>query len=155
MTVINFDAAAASDGMDFSPVPPGTYKAAVKDSEAKPTKDGRGKRLLLKFLILEGEHKGRTVTEAYNYENPSTTAQNIARSQLKEMTIAIFGEPKVIRDSTEWHMKPLLIDVWVEPGKDGYDPKNAIKGYSPVASPKAMAAAPSTTTIDNDEMPNW
>jgi len=124
----------------FQPLPVGTYKAAMVESEFKLTKAGTGRYLNCKWEIVEGEYKGRNVWSRLNLENPNQTAVDIAQRELSSICRAV-GKMHV-SDSSELHNIPCLIDVKVSQ-RDGYDPSNDIKDYQPLggAAPTTQAAA--------------
>jgi hypothetical protein len=128
----------------FEPVPVGSYKAAMVESEFKLTKAGTGRYLNCKWEIVEGEYKGRNVWSRLNLENPNQTAVDIAQRELSSICRAV-GKMHV-SDSSELHNIPCLIDVKVSQ-RDGYDPSNDIKDYQPLggAAPTPVAAQPAQT----------
>lgn len=79
-----FDPTTVAD-TSFAPLPKGKYNASISDVELKVTKSGTGKFFLIEFSIIDHEFKGRKVKGNYNIVNPNETAQNIGRSQLKEL----------------------------------------------------------------------
>lgn len=111
---------------DFEIIPAGDYPAIITECEEKDTKDGKGKRLNLKIQILDGKYQNRILFDGLNTVNASAKAQQIGRSQLKAICIAINNpSPK---DSSEILNKPLIITVKVGKDQDG-NPRNEIKGY--------------------------
>ena len=123
----------------FEVIPAGEYPAILVESEKKPTKDGTGERLNLKFQILSGPHQNRTLYDGLNTHNKSEAAQKIGRSQLKALCVAVnVPDPKV---SEELHNKPLMIKVAVGKDQNG-NPRNEIKGYKARVVPTAPAKEP-------------
>ena len=124
-------------------VPKGRYTAHVIETEIVNTKSGEGKIAKFTFEILDGPFERRRIWENYNYINPNAEAQKIARRQMGRLAEAIgLG---VYRDTAEFHHKPLLIDVTIEAGKDGYDDKNKVSKFVQVtgaAPPQPANAAP-------------
>lgn len=119
---------------DFEVIPAGEYPAILVESEEKPTKDGTGKRLNLKFQILNGQYQNRTLYGGINTHNKSDAAQKIGRSQLKALCVAVnVPDPKL---SEELHNKPLMIKVAVGKDQNG-NPRNEIKGYKARVVPAA------------------
>lgn len=113
-------------GGSFEPIPAGEYPAILVHSEKKPTKDGTGARLELKFQILNGPYQNRTLFDGLNIINKSAQAQQIGRGQLKALCVAC-GVPDP-SDSAELHNRPLNIRVAVGKDQNG-NPRNEIKGY--------------------------
>ncbi len=111
---------------DFQVIEPGEYPAVITKSEMKPTKDGSGQRLNLTLQILSGKYQNRTLFDGLNVKNKSQQAEQIGRSQLKAVCVAVnVPDPKV---SEELHNKPLVIKVTVGKDQNG-NPRNEIKGY--------------------------
>lgn len=132
-----FDASAVEPSQDFEPIPAGKYLAIISGSEFKDTKKGDGKYLALKFQILDGPHKNRTLFSNLNLDNPNAQAVQIAQGELSAICRAVgVLKPK---DSTELHNLPLLITVRLEKRKDNGEDSNTIKGY---AKKEAAAGQP-------------
>jgi len=111
---------------DFEVIPAGDYPAIISECEEKETKDGKGKRLNLKIQIIDGKYQNRILFDGLNTVNASAQAQQIGRSQLKAICIAINNpNPK---DSSELLNKALMISVKVGKDQNG-NPRNEIKGY--------------------------
>lgn len=110
----------------FQVIEPGEYPAVITKSEMKPTNDGSGQRLNLTLQILSGKYQNRTLFDGLNVKNKSQQAEQIGRSQLKAVCVAVnVPDPKV---SEELHNKPLMIKVAVGKDQNG-NPRNEIKGY--------------------------
>jgi len=90
-------------------------------SEVKPTKDGTGQRLALRFIIMEGQYQNRLIFEGLNIVNKNTTAQGIALRQLQDLKDAV-GLSNASQ-SEELHNRPLTIKVAIK------DDQNVIKAY--------------------------
>lgn len=134
---INYDEIeGAQPGDGPAPVPPGTYHAVIVDAQSKPTKNGRGQFLELKWSILnDGPNKGRNVFSRLNLANPNATAVNIARAELKCIADAIGVRPQT---EAEFLDRPCKIEVATEKRAD--DPtrfSNRIKAYHKSSAPPA------------------
>ena len=144
----NFNANEVEPTSSFEPIPAGKYLAAITESEMKPTKNGSGKYLQLKFTIIEGEYKNRVLWARLNLENPNATAVKIARAELS----AICHATGVMtpRDSIELHNLPMVISVKCRKRGDSGELDNEIAGYAkremaasqPPQAPAASAPAP-------------
>ena len=110
----------------FEVIPAGEYAAIVAKSEMKPTKDGTGQRLNLTLQILSGQYQNRIVFDGLNVKNKSAQAEQIGRSQLKALCVAVnVLDPKT---SEELHGKPFTLKVKI--GKDqNLNPRNEVAGY--------------------------
>lgn len=120
-SLTGLDFSKAQQGGAFTPIPAGEYKAMLTDSDIKPTKDGTGKRLSLRFVIMEGQYQNRLIFEGLNIVNKNPTAQGIALGQLSALKDAV-GLPDA-SDSCELHNRPLTIKVAIK------DDQNVIKAY--------------------------
>lgn len=128
MAQLNFDATqVAPNSGSPDPVPAGWYNVMIDESEMKPTKDGAGSYLQLRFNILDGQYANRKIFDRLNLRNANATAQEIAYGNLSAICHAV-GLMQVT-DSQELHGKPLKIKVALRPAKDGFDASNDVKGY--------------------------
>lgn len=147
---------------DYTPVPPGEYKVHVKDSDMKPTSNGRGNYIQLDLEILEGEHAGRVIIERLNIDNPNQTAVDIAQRSLNAICVAV-GKMS-IADTVELHNIPMIAVVKVDPAKpymkDGVEqpgsPSNSIRTYKPAtAATPAIAQANAAPAAGSPASPPW
>jgi len=129
-----FKASDYEDMGTFTLLPAGTYKAAMVGSEWKETKSGNGEYLDCKFQVIDGQYKGTFVSTKLNLHNTNETAVKIARSELATICRAIGIDMPT--DSSLLHNKPILIEVAIEPGTNGYKDSNKIKMY------RAITGAP-------------
>jgi hypothetical protein len=110
----------------FEVIPAGEYPAIVTKSEMKPTKDGTGQRLNLTLQILSGQYQNRIVFDGLNVKNKSAQAEQIGRSQLKALCVAVnVLDPKT---SEELHGKPFTLKVKIGKDQNG-NPRNEVAGY--------------------------
>lgn len=122
----------------FEPIPEGKYLAIVEASEVKTTKDQQGSYLEFRFLVLDGQHKGRKVWSRITHKNKSPEATAIGGTQLAALCRAV-GVLRP-RDTVELHDKPLCISVKLEKRKDTGAITNKIVGYFPRAELAKQAA---------------
>jgi hypothetical protein len=123
----------------------------VKESDMKPTANGRGNYIQLNLEILEGEHQGRTLIERLNIDNPNQQAVDIAQRTLNAICVAV-GKMS-IADTQELHNIPMIAVVKVDPPKpyikDGVEQpgtaSNSIRTYKPVTAAAPAAAAPAAS----------
>ncbi len=133
----------AAEAMTYEPLPAGWYKAAIINSEVKPTAAGTGTYLKAEWLITEpGDHEGRKVWEMYTLTNPNDMAVKIGRGQLSAAAKAM-GKKGIVDDSQDLHDKEILIKLKIEPAAGQYGPKNRIVGYDPLPKP----------VVTSDELP--
>lgn len=149
MVTLNFDANAIQPDTSFEPIPAGWYNAVIDESEMKPTRDGSGAYLALRFNIIDGQYAGRKVFTRLNLRNQNPVAQDIAQKQLSTICHAV--NVLNVQDSSQLHALPMQIRVKVTNDPTGqYDPSNEISGYKAVgagngqgvAAPLAAPAAP-------------
>lgn len=69
----------------FTVVPDGKYQVVIVGDKLTDTKSGSGKMLELKVQIIDGEHRGTTITDRLNIVNNSDIAQKIGQGQLKRI----------------------------------------------------------------------
>jgi Protein of unknown function (DUF669) len=151
-----FDATTVEPNKPLEPLPPGQYPGQIVNSEMRPTKDGRGQYLWVEINILDGPYAGRKLFDRLNLINANATTVEIAQRTLSAICHAV-GKMQV-DDSEQLHLIPLLVDVKVQPPKNGYDASNTLRYMPlekqtvlrPVAAPAArpaVAARPAAPVI--------
>ena len=128
MVEFKFDATKVAPNEGFGLIPAGEYQAQIVSTEMVKNNSGKGKHLKLKVKILGPEYKGRVLFDHLNLFNPNKEAVQIAEAQLSAICHAL--EIKRIKNTQQLHDKPLLINVIVEPGTNGYKDQNKIQVYS-------------------------
>lgn len=140
MATLNFDANAIQPDTSFDPIPAGWYNAIIDESEMKPTRDGSGAYLALRFNIIDGQYAGRKVFTRLNLRNQNPVAQDIAQKQLSSICHAV--NVMQIQDSSQLHALPMQIRVKVTNDPTGqYDPSNEISGYKAVGAGNGQGVA--------------
>ncbi|MFZ1416703.1 MAG: DUF669 domain-containing protein, partial [Defluviicoccus sp.] len=134
-----FDATTIEPNKPFEPVPPGQFPAQIVNSEMRLTKDGRGQYLWVEIDILDGPYAGRKLFDRLNLVNANPTTVEIAQRTLSAICHAV-GKMQV-DDSEQLHLIPLLVDVKVQPPKNGYDAQNSIRYLPLERAPSRPAAA--------------
>lgn len=141
-----FDATAVEPNTPLEALPPGRCVAQIVHSEMRSTKDGRGQLLWLELDVLEGACAGRKLFDRLNLVNANPTTVEIAQRTLSAICHAV-GKMQV-DDSEQFHLIPLLVDVRVQPPKNGYDARNTLRylplEQQPVSRP---AAAPARAAV--------
>lgn len=127
----------------FDPIPAGQYDATITRADLKPTKDGSGQMIAVRFDITGPTHQGRVVFSNLNIRNKSLKAEEIGRQQLGDIMRAI-GLPSV-QDTDQLVGNALKIKVEIEK-KEGYEARNVVKAFkaasgSPAPAPAAQAPA--------------
>ena len=140
MATLNFDANAIQPDTSFDPIPAGWYNAIIDESEMKPTRDGSGAYLALRFNIIDGQYAGRKVFTRLNLRNQNPVAQDIAQKQLSSICHAV--NVLNVQDSSQLHALPMQIRVKVTNDPTGqYDPSNEISGYKAVGAGNGQGVA--------------
>lgn len=128
MAQLNFDASQVAPDTGVSdPVPAGWYNVMVDESEVKPTRDGMGARLAVRFAIMDGQYAKRKLFTGFNIRNANPVAQEIAFKQLSALAHAV-GVLQVA-DSSQLHGIPLKVRVKVKAASGEYDASNDITAY--------------------------
>src|SRR4051812_18023394 len=124
---LNFDATTVEPDAGFEVIPPGWYNVAIDQSEMKPTKDGAGAYLELRFNVLDGQYHNRKLFTRLNLKNTSQEAVEIAQKQLSAICHAV----GVLRPakSEELHGIPLKGKVKIRPAKGDYEASNEFNAY--------------------------
>lgn len=148
MAQLSFDATTVSPSESIEAIPAGWYNAQIDQSEMKPTKDGSGSYLELRFSVLDGQYANRKVFGRLNLRNANPVAQEIAYKQLSAICHAT-GVLQV-QDSQQLHGRPMKIKVSVRAASGDYEASNELKAFKnineqvdgPVGAPAAQGGAP-------------
>ena len=127
MAQLNFDATQVEPDQGAMTLPAGWYNVAIDESDLKPTKDGTGTYLKLRFNVLDGQYRGRKVFTQLNIRHPNAQTQEIAQRQLSAIGHAV--GVLHIQDSNQLHGLPLKIRVKIRPAEGQYDESNDITAY--------------------------
>ena len=139
MASLNFDATQVAPDMGFEVLPAGWYDAMIDESEMRPTKDGSGAYLQLRFSIMGGFANGQKVFQRLNLQNANQTAQDIAYKQLSAICHAI-GVMQ-LQDSSQLHGQPMKIKLKIRKDQTGqYNDTNEINGYKNINEQVEMAS---------------
>jgi hypothetical protein len=122
----DFDATTEKE-ISFEPIPAGEYKAIAENSEMK-TSQGGDDYLSVKFVILEGQYKGRKIFNNFNLRHSKANVAEIARAEFAAFCRAC-NKPKPT-DTASLHNVPIMLKVGVSKRKDTGDLQNSVKGYS-------------------------
>lgn len=125
MAELNFDATTVQPDSGYDVVPAGWYNALIDESELKPTKDGSGAYLQVRYNIIDGQYANRKIFSRLNIRNSNPVAQEIAYKQLSAIAHAV-GVMHV-QDSSQLHGIPMKIKVKVRKDPNGqYDDANEV-----------------------------
>jgi hypothetical protein len=141
MTQFVFDASQVAPQTGFDPVPAGWYNVMVDEAEMKPTRDGAGTRLNVRYVVLDGQYQGRKVYHGLNLQHSNPQTVEIAYKQLSALCHAI-GRLQI--QATEHLLQvPLKIKVKVRPADGQYDEQNDITQWKNINEQVGAAPAPS------------
>ena len=112
---------------NLEPLAPGWYPAVIIESDVLETNAKDGFRLELKFKVIDGPGKDRTIKSNYNIQNPNPKAVEIAMSEIKSICSCI-GKFSPINQSEELHNIPLQIRLAKQKDSD----YNEVKGYKDI-----------------------
>lgn len=137
MASITFDATHIEPADTFDVLPKGKYLCMAIDSKIKPTKSGTGEYLEITFEVIDGQGKGRKIWERLNIRNSNKKAEEISQRQLSALcrSIGVMN----LSDTDQLHNIPVVLDVDIEQ-REGYEPQNRVKGYSPSGSTAPVAS---------------
>lgn len=138
MALFNFktDQVAARDILDV--LPAGWYVAQVTESAVAQNKKATGDVLSLTLDILDGQFRGRKIWARLNVKHQNEVAERIGQQQLRQLCegVGIAG----ISDTTQLHMKPVMVKLKVRAADGDYEASNEIAGFKAVE--RGQAAAP-------------
>ncbi len=131
------------NGGNYDPLPPGWYTATITAAELKPTKDGSGQYIKVRYDITGHTHQGRVVFGNLNIKNASARAEEIGRQQLGELMRAI-GLAKVT-DTDQLIGGSLSIKLDVRAATEQYAAQNEVKGFKAITGSAPTFAAPAAS----------
>lgn len=142
MATLNFDARTVAPDTGFDTVPAGWYNVLVDESELKPTKNGDGAYLNVRYNILDGQFAGRKLFSRINLKNANPVAQEIGFKQLS--AIAHATGVLQVADSSQLHNIPIKVKVKIRKDKEGeYEDQNEITTWKNINEQVgAVAGAP-------------
>ena len=127
----------------YDPLPPGWYHANITAAELKPTKDGSGQYIKVRYDITGPSHQGRVVFGNLNIKNASAKDEEIGRQQLGEIMRAI-GLAKVT-DTDQLIGGSLSIKLDVRAETEQYAAQNEVKGFKAITGSAPTFAAPAAS----------
>jgi hypothetical protein len=142
MALLNIDVTGIEPDTGYETVPAGWYNVAADESDLKPTKDGAGTYLQIRFNILDGQYHGRKLFTRLNIRNSNAQAQEIALRQLSAIGHAV--DILQIADSQQLHGIPLKVRVKIREAEGNYESSNelvAFKNINEVVATAGEAAA--------------
>lgn len=154
MTKLNFDfdARTIETTDTFELLPSAWYKAFIEDVTIMPTKKRDGNYMMIKFKVLEGKHKNRVVFTNLNIDNPNQKTVEIAQKNLASLCKCV--ELFVIKDTDQLIGKQLQIKIGVTEGRDGYEPRNDVKGYKKFEDIEEKMHSKKKEE-NEDDLPDW
>ena len=127
MAQLNFNATNVEpDAGTPVPVPAGVYNVMVDESDVKPTANGSGAYLQVRYNILDGQYAGRKLFDRFNIQNQNPVAQEIGYKQLSALAHAV--NVLHIQDSAQLHGIPLQVKVKIRAASGDYEASNEVSG---------------------------
>ena len=83
----------------FKPLPEGKYVAMITKAEIKDTKALTGQYINFKYVIVDGQHKGRSFFDNVNISNPNQEAVDIGLARLN--TVLTIGGVDVLQNTQQ------------------------------------------------------
>ena len=138
-----FDANDLPQGNTYEPLPAGWYTATIAHAELRPTRDGSGQYIKVRYDITGPTHQGRVVFGNINIRNASAKAEEIGRMELGNLMRAI-GLAR-ITDTDQLIGGVLSIKVDVRPATDQYPAQNEVRGFKAITGSAPTFAAPAAS----------
>ncbi len=128
---------------EFKPLPAGTYRVVIADSDAKMNSKGTGRLATFRLQVSDGKHQNRLLWWRCNIEHSNATAQRIGLSELAKLCEA--AGLKKIDHTEELHNKIVGAVVAVKPHwQDPERSDNEVKRFIPLD--EMEQEVPSVTT---------
>ena len=123
----------------FGPLPAGWYQASITSAEDRPTKDGSGQCIKIRYDILGPTHAGRVVFGNVNIRNMSAEAERIGRAQLGDLMRAC-GIRQLLQ-AEQLAGNQVEIQITIRPARDQYPASNEVRGARSVAGTAPVVPA--------------
>lgn len=130
-----FDAASVEGSLGYEAIPAGKYEAAMIESENKTSQNG-GEYIQFVWEILSGPNKGRRLYDMAMRKAENPIAVQIGNKKLKAL-MGIFGPAN---DTSQWHNKPLLIQVGIRDSQRSGEKENQVNNYFPAGGSAPVEA---------------
>lgn len=133
-----FDSGLAFDATQYEPdqgvgdpLPSGWYNVVIDEIGKKPTRDGMGEYVEMRFSVVDGQHQNRKVYNTFNTKNANQQTVEIANRQLSAVCHAV----NVLKPTVWDQIKgiPLKIKVGPKPASGDYGPGNKILAYKHIS----------------------
>lgn len=111
---------------EYQPLPAGWYSATINKAELKPTKDGTGQYIAIRYDITGPTHQGRVVFGNLNIKNKSAKAEEIGRAQLGDIMRALGLRQVSDTDQLVGGTLQIKLDVKTD---EQYGTRNEVKAF--------------------------
>lgn len=131
MDLNGFDATNEKGLESFEPIPL-KFVVGYISSTSRETSNAGHPYAKLEFTVTEPEeHKGRNLWANLNLGHESKAARERAKKELVSICRAV----NVMQPPNTDALKdiPMVLELKIEPPRDGYDAKSAIKNYFPIS----------------------
>lgn len=119
---------------EFSLIPPGTKATVVVViAEEKTNSAGNGDRVTINVEIVDGEYKGRKLSDGFNINSTAGKNYTIDENRLARLCVILLGK-KGYKNISELTNKPFIIEIGTKAGTNEYADKvfNSIKSTEPM-----------------------
>jgi hypothetical protein len=139
----------------FNPLPQGDYPAVITATEWKSPKDNPTgtKYLQLSIEVIDGEYKGRKLTDRLNLNHANDMTRKIAKGTLASILDAV--GLVAINNTAEICNKPMMVFVKIKPAQGQYGESNEVKGYKSMVKVATPAIAPVQATAPATAKKPW
>lgn len=124
---------------EFQPLPAGWYSATINKAELKPTKDGTGQYIAIRYDITGPTHQGRVVFGNVNIRNKSEKAEEIGRAQLGDIMRSVGLKQVSDTDQLVGGSLQIKLDVKTD---EQYGTRNEVKGFKASGDSMPASAVP-------------
>lgn len=124
-----FDADQQQD-YSYQPVPPGRYRLFVANAELKENKSQTGQIIKIEMNFVDDMYQGRKLFENINFTHENVQAENIGRSQFKNLCEAA-GLKQIQTGPEQLNGYVVKADVIVKPDRLTGEMRNVISKYHP------------------------
>tara|TARA_A100001388_G_C28761302_1_gene497991 strand:- start:1204 stop:1704 length:501 start_codon:yes stop_codon:yes gene_type:complete len=146
---------------DYAPVPEGTYTIEGVSFEEKQYRSGN-EGIDIQFKVVGPSHENRRIFETFvlTGSNPNVAIGRL-KAFVKGVGINVDTTPLNTQTLGAAMNQPLQANISIEPGSNGYPPKNKIKSFlSPNAEPAQQQSAPAAAPAQQAAQPtgqqvNW
>lgn len=125
---ITFNAASSQSatGSKFEPLPAGTYRVTVFESEKRRNKKDNGNYVVLNMQVVSGDYKGRRVRQFFNVEHDDEATEARGKADFEKVLFAV----NVLKpdDTSQVHGIPMLVRIAIKDDPQ-FGKQNVVRDY--------------------------